>query len=128
MAQIKSRGNASTERKAIAALERAAIAGWVLHPEILGTPDFYFPGLRLAVFLDGCFWHGCPQCGHIPKTNVEYWTAKISRNQRRDKATRSELRKQGYRVLQVWEHELREEKKWITRLKRAIRRYSKDPA
>jgi DNA mismatch endonuclease (patch repair protein) len=74
---------------------------------ILGTPDIFIPSLALALFVDGCFFHGCPQHGHIPKTNSEFWSAKILRNQRRDRRYRRRLRGQGYSVWGFWEHELR---------------------
>ena len=60
------------------ALVRAGLRGWVLQAKgIAGCPDFYFAEDRLAIFVDGCFWHGCPQCGHVPKANSEFWAAKI---------------------------------------------------
>jgi DNA mismatch endonuclease (patch repair protein) len=55
-------------------------------PNIIGNPDLVIQEARVAVFVDGCFWHGCPRCGHIPRTNRAYWTAKLARNKRRDRA------------------------------------------
>ena len=71
--------------------------------DILGVPDFIFPDSKVAIFIDGCFWHGCPKCGHIPKTNASYWAAKIARNQNRDKKYSKELRSQGFTVIRTWE-------------------------
>ena len=88
-------------------LVRAGISGWHVQPKgIVGNPDFIFPDARIAIFVDGCFWHGCPKCGHIPKSNKKYWQAKILRNMERDKRLRSELQQEGWTVLRVWEHEL----------------------
>ena len=53
-----------------------------------GTPDFIFEERKVAVFVDGCFWHGCPRCGHVPHANAAYWTAKIEANRRRDRWAR----------------------------------------
>lgn len=89
------------------ALVRAGISGWVLHAKDLpGKPDFFFPTMNVAVFVDGCFWHGCPKCGHIPRTRAEFWAAKIQRNRERDLQMSALLRRQKIRVLRIWEHEL----------------------
>lgn len=72
-----------------------------------GTPDIVLPRLRLAIFVDGCFWHGCPKHGTVPKTNTEFWTSKIERNRDRDRAVRKSLNGLGWKVLRVWEHELK---------------------
>lgn len=120
MARIRSTGNASTELRVIAALRANGIKGWRRHVKhVLGRPDFYFAQGRLALFIDGCFWHGCPRCGHIPKSNVDYWEAKIGRNRRRDAATRRVLVTQGYHVVRLWEHQVRDEK-WVPLLLRAL--------
>ncbi len=69
-------------------------------------PDFVFPKLKLAVFVDGCFWHGCPKHGTQPKGNAAFWRKKISGNRTRDRRVNRELRKSGWRVLRIWEHAL----------------------
>ena len=85
-------------------LVRNGYRGWKLHSRrLVGKPDFVFLGSRLVIFIDGCFWHGCPTCGHITKTNSEYWNAKIARTKNRDGKYSRELRKQGYRVIRIWE-------------------------
>ncbi len=85
--------------------------------EIKGKPDFYFPGNKVAVFLDGCFWHGCPRCGHVPSVNRPFWKAKIERNRRRDCETNTSLLKSGITVVRFWEHALRDcPKKCLERL------------
>ncbi len=107
MAAVKGKGNKTTERSLRLALVRAGIRGWTMHPpDISGKPDFYFAVNRLAVFVDGCFWHGCGKCGHIPKTNSQFWRAKIERNRQRDIATSRRLKAIGIRVQRVWEHDL----------------------
>ncbi len=107
MSAIKGKGNKSTEIKFKMALVRNGISGWRLHPKYLeGKPDIYFPKEKIAVFLDGCYWHGCPKCGHIPKTNTNFWKTKISNNKKRDAKKRRILRRSGVKVLKFWEHEL----------------------
>lgn len=108
MAAIRGKNNRTTERCLRMALTRSGISGWEMHAgKLPGTPDFYFINSKLAVFVDGCYWHGCPKCGHIPKTRSEFWEAKINRTKQRDRKTRSELRKIGINTLAIWEHELK---------------------
>lgn len=108
MRAIQSHGNHSTEWRLRSLLIRNGVRGWKIHSRgFLGTPDFAFPHSRVVVFIDGCFWHGCPTCGHIPKTNRDYWTAKIGRNRKRDKRYSKELRRQGFKVVRIWECTLR---------------------
>jgi len=107
MRAIRGWGNRSTELRLRFALVRAGISGWQLRPNGLpGRPDFLFADARLAVFVDGCFWHACPRCGHAPKTRSEYWNAKLRRNSDRDVLVTGALRNAGYAVLRFWEHEL----------------------
>lgn len=73
---------------------------------IPGKPDLVFPGQRVAVFVDGCFWHGCPEHGTLPKTNREFWTSKLNQNKERDVRVTMQLRKMGWKVLRYWEHEV----------------------
>ena len=75
-----------------------------------GRPDFVFPSVKLAVFVDGCFWHGCPKHGHTPASNIEYWESKLARNRQRDKRVSAELRAKGWLVIRVWEHSLKQER------------------
>lgn len=110
MSAIGGKNNKTTEGRFRMALVSAGIAGWVLHSEdVLGKPDIYFPVEQVAVFIDGCFWHGCPSCGHIPKTNRPFWKAKIARNQQRDQSTTRQLRSKGISVIRIWEHEMKED-------------------
>lgn len=106
MSSVRHRGNRSTEWRLRAILVRSGISGWTLHPKHLpGTPDFAFPRFRLAIFVNGCFWHGCPKCGRLPKSNREFWRAKILTNIMRDRRCRSRLKRLGWRVIDLWEHE-----------------------
>lgn len=68
-------------------------------------PDIVFPKRRVAVFVDGCFWHSCPEHGQTPKTNATYWVAKLNRNKARDLADSHALQRDGWKVVRVWEHD-----------------------
>jgi DNA mismatch endonuclease (patch repair protein) len=74
-------------------------------PSLRRRADIAFPRQRIAVFVDGCFWHGCPQHGTWPKQNADWWREKIEANRRRDGDTDARLREQGWSVVRVWEHE-----------------------
>lgn len=120
MSRIRARGNARTELAFASLLKSIGIKGWRRHQPILGTPDFSFKQPRLCIFIDGCFWHGCPlHSTHVLKQSP-LWQAKIYANRRRDKNVSRELRKNGWRVLRIWEHELA--KKNRTRLLARLRR------
>ena len=108
MAAIKSKNNRSTELKLRMVLIRRGISGFRLHAKDLpGNPDFVFIKEKIAIFVDGCYWHGCPRCGHIPKTRSAFWSAKIKRNKERDKQKNRELKDIGVKALRIWEHELK---------------------
>jgi len=122
MAAIRGKGNKSTELRFKMALVREGISGWKSHPkEIAGKPDFFFPSRQLAIFVDGCFWHGCEKCGHIPKTNRSFWAAKIDRNRKRHRRVNTQLRALGIRVRRFWEHTLKSDlNRCVARLKRDL--------
>jgi DNA mismatch endonuclease (patch repair protein) len=122
MRAVKGKENRTTEKRLRSALVKNMISGWkVRQPGIIGSPDFVFPEHKVAIFVDGCFWHGCPTCGHIPKTNSRYWAAKIASNRRRDKTNNLRLRTSGFRVLRFWEHSLkREASSSIRRIRRVL--------
>lgn len=106
MAAIRSKGNKDTELKLASIFREHGIKGWRRHRPLPGKPDFIFPKQRLAVFVDGCFWHGCRWHCRMPQDNRRYWQEKISRNASRDRATTRLLRRTGWRVLRIWEHSL----------------------
>ena len=72
-----------------------------------GKPDIVFPSARLAVFVDGCFWHGCPEHMTWPENNAEFWRRKIERNIERDRDVEAELERLGWKWLRFWEHEVK---------------------
>ena len=107
MAAVHSRGNKATELKFAAILHASGLKGWRRHQPLPGKPDFVFRRERVAVFVDGCFWHACRWHLRLPRDNRAYWQRKVSRNAARDRAVNKALRKAGWRVLRVWEHSLR---------------------
>ncbi|MFQ5714812.1 MAG: very short patch repair endonuclease [Candidatus Scalinduaceae bacterium] len=107
MSRVKSRGNQSTELKLLELFSLYKLKGWRRKYLIKGNPDFVFPKRRLAIFVDGCFWHGCPTHCRIPKSNKEYWVTKIDQNKKRDYKVTKELRGKDWTVIRLWEHELK---------------------
>jgi len=122
MRAIRSSGNKTTEKRLVYLLAKSGCKGWRLHPKyIRGSPDFVFERESLIIFTDGCFFHGCPHCGHIPKTNTAYWRAKIARNRRRDAAVSRRLKLLGYSIVRIWECQLRESPRLcLGRIRRAL--------
>ena len=106
MAAIRSKGNKDTELKLASILRAHGIKGWRRHRPLPGKSDFVFPRARLAVFVDGCFWHGCPKHGRKPESNRSYWLPKLERNKQRDRTVSRRLRRAGWRVLRLWAHDL----------------------
>jgi DNA mismatch endonuclease (patch repair protein) len=107
MRAVRGSGNRTTEQRFRFALVGAGVYGWTTRNRpVFGNPDFLFPKAKVAIFVDGCFWHGCPACGHVPKVRRRYWGAKIARNRQRDRKVTRRLRALGFRVLRFWEHEL----------------------
>lgn len=106
MASIKSSGNKTTEQRFVQIIKSLSIVGWRRHWPLFGSPDFVFPKNKIAIFIDGCFWHGCPKHCRMPSSNVEYWNKKISGNYLRDRWVEKDLKSQGWLVYRFWEHEL----------------------
>lgn len=108
MALIKSIGNKSTEMALISLMRENKITGWRRNNKtVAGRPDFIFPKKKLAVFVDGCYWHGCSKCKLRPKSNNEYWDKKINRNKERDREVNKELKKSKWKVVRIWEHAIK---------------------
>ena len=107
MSLIRGKGNKRTEGVLVRIFKELGITGWRRHLKLPGKPDFTFRKQRLTVFVDGCFWHGCPKCYRAPKGNREFWETKIVRNRARDREVTRELKKRGWRVLRIAEHSLK---------------------
>lgn len=132
MSRIRSRGNKDTELALVRVFRECGITGWRRHVPIRISerrtrnrrpartpirnpksavrifkvrPDFVFPKLRVAVFVDGCFWHACPIHATNPKGNATFWRKKLAANQDRDRRVNRELKRAGWRVVRVWEHD-----------------------
>lgn len=106
MAAIR-RKNTRIERRLRSALWASGIRGYrVDSGKIAGRPDIAFGPARVAVFVDGCFWHRCPRCYKEPKSNTEYWRQKMGRNVARDRETDRQLLEDGWTVIRLWEHEV----------------------
>jgi len=137
MSRIRSRGNQDTELALARLLRANGITGWRRHvqvriaergmrnhtsprpspqrgegarPAFRVKPDFVFPKLRTVIFADGCFWHGCPRHATKPRHNAAFWRKKLAGNKTRDRLVTRTLRRAGWRVLRIWEHELPRQK------------------
>jgi DNA mismatch endonuclease (patch repair protein) len=118
MSRIRSRGNRDTELRMIALLKANRITGWRRQMRVFGKPDFLFPREKVAVFIDGCFWHRHKGCrfSYTPKSRSEFWLPKFERNIARDRLVTRTLRKGGWRVLRIWECELSASRRtWVLR-------------
>lgn len=120
MSRVKGRGNQLTELRLIELFRAHGFSGWRRNTRVFGRPDFVFPRLRIAVFVDGCFWHGCPLHGSMPKTNRKFWSKKLTRNKARDRLVMRELRNLGWKPIRVWQHELRRPDQLARRLGRVL--------
>ena len=125
MRSIRSGGNKTTELKLASIFRAHGIKGWRRRQRVPGKPDFVFWRERIALFVDGCFWHGCPVHCRRPSSNRDYWLPKILRNQKRDTVVRNFLKKGGWRVLRVWEHDLWVPSRLAGRIALAVRVKSK---
>lgn len=125
MRQVKSKRNKSTELKLIKYFKNHQIKGWRRNYKIFGKPDFVFPKKKIAIFVDGCFWHGHDCRNTKPKDNKEYWVNKIKRNIQRDKQVTEYLENKSWKVLRIWECELKDEKSVIEKITTAPSRVGK---
>lgn len=124
MSRIRARGNRKTELRLRDLLRLTGIKGWRRNSKVFGKPDFVFPTARVAVFVDGCFWHrhpGCKFC-YTPKTRSEFWLPKFKRNVARDRLVSRALRTCGWTVVRIWECQLsaKKAKRAINRIKKAL--------
>ena len=120
MDKIRSKGNKSTELKVVNIFRQHGVTGWRRHWPVTGRPDFVFPKAKLALFVDGCFWHGhnCRVFRHLQ--NVDYWKAKIERNKRRDRRVNRALRAAGWVVIRAWECQLKDPRRILRRISRLL--------
>jgi DNA mismatch endonuclease, patch repair protein len=103
-------------------LSAAGIRGYRIRGKVAGSPDVYFPRLKFAVFIDGCFWHKCPRCFKKPKSNLAYWDKKIRDNVTRDRRVDNSLRAEGIKYMRIWEHDVRLNQDSVMR--RFLKRYT----
>lgn len=107
MSKVRSKGNKTTELRLIEIFSEHGIKGWRRNYPVKGHPDFVFPKRRVAVFVDGCFWHGHDCRNTHPKQNEEFWSTKQQRNKAHDKAVTEEFERRGWNVIRIWECELK---------------------
>ena len=120
MSRIRGRGNKDTELALMKILRRHGISGWRRQRPIFGRPDFLFAREKVVVLVDGCFWHGCPRHARMPRSNRSFWMKKLARNRVRDRLVSRTLRKLGWRVVRIWEHELKDGDKCALKIKGAL--------
>lgn len=120
MSAIRGRGNEGTELALIKILRNGKFNGWRRHYHLYGNPDFVFPKVRVAVFVDGCFWHGCPRCYKRPKSNQNFWDKKFQKNRRRDRQVNQKLAKLGWKKIRIWEHQLKNPQSIISRIHKIL--------
>jgi len=121
MRAVKSK-RTKPENRLATMLARMGLKGWRRNVDlIVGKPDVAFVNAHIAIFVDGCFWHGCPYCSRkLPETNREYWQRKIERNIALAKSYNRQLRHNGWSVIRIWEHEMADQKRIKSRILRAL--------
>lgn len=145
MAKVRSRGNCTTEVRLAQAFRQAGVSGWRRHRQVrlraapkkttaapkksskrssgCVCPDFVFTRTKVAVFVDGCFWHACPNHGRLPKSRREFWKKKLAANTARDRYVTQQLRSQGWSVVRLWEHTLRQNlRRCVGRVRESLER------
>lgn len=124
MARIRASGNKDTELRMITLFRAAKLSGWRRGAKLFGRPDFVFPKERVAVFVDGCFWHRHTGCtfSYTPKSRLEFWLPKFDKNVARDRLVTRTLRQSGWRVIRIWECQLASAQceRHLTRLRKAL--------
>ena len=109
MSKIRGFGNKETEIALIKIFRRHKIVGWRRRQKVFGKPDFVFWKQRVAIFVDGCFWHQCPLHSSIPRQSQEFWQKKLQATTLRDKQVNATLEQKDWIVVRIWEHELKDE-------------------
>ena len=107
MSKVRYKNGKSTEQKLIKMFKERHITGWRRTYKMIGKPDFVFPKQKIVIFVDGCFWHGHDCRNVVPKDNAEYWDQKRERNIQRDKSVTETISGRGWRVVRIWECELK---------------------
>lgn len=119
MSSVRSR-NTKFEQQFIRVLEGAGLHTFEYQPSgVVGRPDLVDAASRMVIFLDSCFWHGCRRHLRLPVQNREYWLKKVARNRRRDRLVTRQLKSEGWLVLRIWEHSVKDPrmlKWWLTRI------------
>ena len=121
MRQVKSKKNKSTELRLIKIFKENGVTGWKRNYPVIGHPDFVFLKQRIAVFVDGCFWHGHDCRNTRPSANEEFWRKKRERNIKHDKEITELFESRGWTVIRIWECELKQQNCERTLLK--IKKY-----
>lgn len=106
MSKIRGK-NTGPEVKLRKLLWSQGIRGYRTHYNVSGKPDIVFIKKKIAIFIDGCFWHKCPVCFQEPETRKEFWMKKIQSNVERDKKVNEQLKVEGWTVMRFWEHDIR---------------------
>lgn len=127
MSRIRGRGNKDTELAMVKLLRASGITGWRRHINLIGCPDFTFQKNRVVIFVDGCFWHSCPLHSTVPANNREFWIKKLTTNKIRDRTVTKELKRRGWSVIRVWEHEFRKPARIIARIRCKLSRNLHQP-
>ena len=126
MSRVRWRANKNTELRMLVVFHAHSITGWRRNQRLFGKPDFVFPKARVAVFVDGCFWHRHAGCkfSSTPKSRTEFWLAKFDRNIARDRLVTRTLRKAGWKVVRIWGCQLAQKKqaRVVARLRKAMRK------
>lgn len=123
MRAVKSKGT-KLEQKVFKALRKRGLKFRTNVANLPGKPDIAIKKYKIVIFLDSCFWHGCPLHCRMPKSNIEYWQKKIEQNKIRDALITENYKKMGWNVLRIWEHELKENfEKTIDKIERFIKEH-----
>lgn len=127
MISIKSKGTSpeATAYRMLRGLLGCDIAIECNGKSLPGSPDFYIPSVKVALFVHGCFWHRCPKHGRLPSSNQDYWLPKLTENIKRDRRVQYRLNKLGISVWKIWEHDLKKNAIESTKNRLAARFFKK---